>query len=251
MEPGLVLLLAAAVLLASLLSGVFGMAGGLFLMAVLLFVLPPVPALILHGVAQAASNGWRWLLNRRHAGGQGWRILFYYGLGTGAVAALFYAFRFTPDAPLIFLLLGLVGIAGAALPARSSLDATRPGTAVLCGFGVNALHLTAGVSGPLLHIFFLNPALGRHQVVAIKAATQTAGHAVKVAYFSIVAGWSPALSAHPAWLYALIVLLALGGAAGGKQILGRLSEEQFRRASRWLIFVMGLICIAQAANLRL
>ena len=48
------------------LSGIFGMAGGLILIGVLLFVFPLPTAMVLHAVTQMASNGWRALLWWRH-----------------------------------------------------------------------------------------------------------------------------------------------------------------------------------------
>ena len=50
----------------SFLSGIFGMAGGLVLMGVLLALLPLPEAMALHAVTQMASNGWRGLLWWRH-----------------------------------------------------------------------------------------------------------------------------------------------------------------------------------------
>ena len=50
----------------ALLSGVFGMAGGLILIGVLLVVMPLPQAMVLHAVTQMASNGWRAILWWRH-----------------------------------------------------------------------------------------------------------------------------------------------------------------------------------------
>ena len=57
--------LSALMILTALLSGVFGMAGGLILIGVLLVVMPLPQAMVLHAVTQMASNGWR--------GTRGWR----------------------------------------------------------------------------------------------------------------------------------------------------------------------------------
>src|SRR5689334_5842020 len=43
----------------ALLSGIFGMAGGLILIGVLLVVFPLPTAMVLHAITQMASNGWR------------------------------------------------------------------------------------------------------------------------------------------------------------------------------------------------
>ena len=51
--------------LTSFLSGIFGMAGGMILLGVLLILLDVAPAMVLFGVTQFASNGWRAALWRR------------------------------------------------------------------------------------------------------------------------------------------------------------------------------------------
>ena len=61
---GFVLLLSAFA--TALLSGVFGMAGGLVLMGVLALILPVQAAFVTHGVLQLAANGWRALSNAWH-----------------------------------------------------------------------------------------------------------------------------------------------------------------------------------------
>ena len=48
------------------LSGIFGMAGGLILIGVLLAIFPLPTAMVLHAITQMASNGWRALLWWRH-----------------------------------------------------------------------------------------------------------------------------------------------------------------------------------------
>src|SRR4051794_12467242 len=46
------------------LSGLFGMAGGLILIGVLLALMPLPTAMVLHAITQMASNGWRAFLWR-------------------------------------------------------------------------------------------------------------------------------------------------------------------------------------------
>ena len=61
-----------AVIVTSAISGVFGMAGGLILMLILAQFVAVAPAMVLHGVAQFVSNGWRAVLWRRWIA---WRIV--------------------------------------------------------------------------------------------------------------------------------------------------------------------------------
>ena len=50
---------AAAIVSTSFISGIFGMAGGMILMGILLAFMPLAPAMVLHGLVQTASSGWR------------------------------------------------------------------------------------------------------------------------------------------------------------------------------------------------
>src|SRR5579864_2185124 len=50
--------LSALMIFTALLSGIFGMAGGLILIGVLLTLFPVPQAMVLHAVTQMASNGW-------------------------------------------------------------------------------------------------------------------------------------------------------------------------------------------------
>jgi len=66
MSPALMATLCAVIVGTSFLSGVFGMAGGLILVGVLLALMPLPAAMALHAVTQIASNIWRGALWWRH-----------------------------------------------------------------------------------------------------------------------------------------------------------------------------------------
>ena len=76
-------------------------------------------------------------------------------------------------------------------PRRFAPRFERPGEAVACGALVTAAHLLAGVSGPLLDVFFVRAELDRFEVIATKAVTQTAGHALKIVYFAVLVPNTP------------------------------------------------------------
>ena len=63
----------------SFLSGIFGMAGGMILMGLLLALMPLPAAMVLHGVTQLTSNGWRAWLWRAHID---WRIVGRFAVGS-------------------------------------------------------------------------------------------------------------------------------------------------------------------------
>ena len=83
MSPLLMVLLCLVMVATAFLSGIFGMAGGMVLIGILLVLLPVPAAMVLHAVTQMASNGWRGWLWRRHVR---WRPVAAYA--AGAVAAL-------------------------------------------------------------------------------------------------------------------------------------------------------------------
>lgn len=179
------LLVLVATFVTATVSGVLGMAGGLLLMGVLLLVLPVSTAFVVHGLLQLVSNGWRAVLQRSHVQVP---IVGWYAAGAVVAASSVLLVAVVPSKPVTYLLLGLVP-ALAWLPRRLlPLDAARPAHAATAGVLVTALNLAAGVSGPLLDVFFVRSALGRHAVVATKAATQVLSHAAKVIVYGGLAG---------------------------------------------------------------
>ena len=70
--------------LTALLSGIFGMAGGLVLMGALAFVLPVSAAFVTHGLLQLVANGWRAILHRQHIA---WPIIWNYAIASAVAAA--------------------------------------------------------------------------------------------------------------------------------------------------------------------
>ena len=122
-------------------------------------------------------------------------------------------------------------------------DAQRPGHAVAAGLLVTVLNLLPGVSGPLLDVFFVRTALGRHQVVSTKAATQVLSHAGKVVvYGQLVAG-----GAVPYAVVAVAVPLSMLGTAVGGRLLDRMSEASFTAWTRWVVTAIGGLYLIQAA----
>jgi hypothetical protein len=88
--------------------------------------------------------------------------------------------RYAPSTPLTYLFLGLVPMLVWLPRGVLRLDASRPAHAVAAGLAVTSVNLVAGVAGPLLDVFFVRTSLGRHAVVATKAATQVLSHTAKV-----------------------------------------------------------------------
>lgn len=232
-----------AVIVTSAISGVFGMAGGLILMLILAQFVAVAPAMVLHGVTQLVSNGWRAALWRRWIV---WRIVGLYALGAAPAILLPVLVAYVPDKATMLILLGAVPYAALALPEAAKLDAARPAHAVACGFFVAGTQLLAGVAGPLLDVFFVRSALDRRAVVATKATTQAISHVAKVGYYgALLAGTA---MPGPA-VFGAAVLAALIGTTLAGPLLEKLSNAQFRRWTRAIVLAVGGVSILQGVVL--
>lgn len=125
----------------------------------------------------------------------------------------------------------------------------RPGPhhAVGCGFAVTGLNVVAGVSGPLLDVFFADTERDRRCIVATKAATQVVSHGVKIAYYVM-----PALSEgglpQGYWLLAAAPLAILGTTLGAR-FLAMMSDLQFRQWTKWIVSAIGVVYVVRGALL--
>lgn len=241
------LALLAVVLLTATISGVFGMAGGLMLMGALTLVLPVSAAMVTHGAVQFVSNGWRAVLHREHIA---WRIILFYGLGSAIAAGLLAFIAYEPTKAWVYLMLGLVPGLAWIPKGQFNLDAAKPAHAVVCGLSVTGLNVLAGVSGPLLDVFFVRTTLSRHAIVATKAATQAFSHTVKMIFYGapIFASMQP--SGLPPWyFFAIATPLAMLGAVLGGRVLDRMSDVNFLKWTRWIVSAVGMVYLLQAAEL--
>ena len=231
--------LAAAALITSFISGIFGMAGGMILMGVLLALLPLPAAMMLHGIVQLAANGWRALLHRREID---WRVFVGYAAGACVALGLFAIARLVVEKPVALIVMGLTPFVALALPERLHLNVERPWHPFACGIVCMALSLTAGISGPLLDVFFVRSAMNRHVVVATKAITQSLSHCLKIVYFGGVLVFEG--GAISPWLAVTMVLLAFAGTSFSRPILKRISDGSFRLWTRWGVLTLGAIYLA-------
>lgn len=241
------LALLAVVLITATISGVFGMAGGLMLMGALTLVMPVAAAMVTHGAVQFVSNGWRAVLHKKHIA---WPIIIFYGLGSAIAAGLLALVTYEPTKAWVYLMLGLVpGLAW--LPkGRFNLDAAKPSHAIACGLSVTGLNVLAGVSGPLLDVFFVRTALTRHAIVATKAATQAFSHTVKMIFYGAPMLGALQTSGLPPWYFFVIAApLAMLGAYLGGKVLDRMSDVNFLKWTRWIVTAVGVLYLAQAAIL--
>ncbi|MBM3649766.1 MAG: sulfite exporter TauE/SafE family protein [Alphaproteobacteria bacterium] len=224
--------LALLMIFTALLSGIFGMAGGLILIGVLLVVMPLPQAMVLHAVTQMASNGWRAILWRRHID---WKIAAASIVGSVMSVGLWSVWLWVPDKAIALLLLGLSPFVVRAIPESVMPKVLGVGQMVVGSAICMMLMLVAGVTGPLLDTLFLRSTLERRRIVATKAACQLFSHGLKLIYFGALIEQAGTVSV---WFLAVAVAASMLGTSLGKLLLEKLTDGQFRRWSNRLITAM-------------
>jgi uncharacterized membrane protein YfcA len=231
--------LAVVMLGTAFLSGIFGMAGGMILMGVLLAVLPLPAAMALHAVTQMASNAWRAVLWHRHIR---WRPVAFFLLGNFAALAVWSIFRWVPEKAVALIVLGLTPFMFRLIPRGVQPSPLNPLHGAGMGGVCMSLMLVCGVSGPLLDTFFLGGGMERRQIVATKAVCQVAGHCSKLLYFGTMVADAGAL--HPVML-GLAVAASIAGTSAARRILEAMTDHQFRTWANRVITVIALYYLGQ------
>jgi len=234
---------AATIVVSSFLSGVFGMAGGMILLGVLLVYFDVPTSMLLFSIIQMASNGWRTFLWRRFVL---WRIFFVYVVGAAVAFTIMRFIAFVPDKAMVYLSLGLLPYLIEVLPARARPNIEWRGVPFITGFLTTIVQLIAGVGGLFLDIFFQKSKLDRKTTVATKAVSQTFSHVVRIAYFGSLSGMSQEV---PLWSYAPALLIAIAGTSLASLVLERMTDVGFRQWTRKIIFVVSAVYLFRAATL--
>lgn len=231
-------ILVVAAFATSILSAILGMAGGITLLTIMLFLMEPLVAIPIHGVVQLASNGSRAIVQRKHVDHE---IALRYGLLLLPMgfAGLWLARQLPPDATRV--LIGVFVLFATWAPGLlllgshpDRIDKNR--RFFLLGGVVGFLNVTLGATGPLIAPFFLNLGLTRQALVGTKAACQLLGHLAKLVVFGI-AGF-----AYLEWAFplALLCLAVVAGTWFGSRMLDRVPEETFKRLYKSVLTLIAL-----------
>src|SRR5262245_59570334 len=101
-------IVAATILVTSFISGIFGMAGGMILLGVLLIYLDVAPAMVLFGAIQTAANGWRATLWVRYVD---WSIVWRFLVGSTLMFLVLRSVALLPSKAMLYFGLGLIPFA--------------------------------------------------------------------------------------------------------------------------------------------
>jgi uncharacterized membrane protein YfcA len=198
--------------------------------------------MVFHGVIQIAANSWRSWLWRHHIN---WRVVLGFGLGSLFSLAVFSSFAFVPPKWAVLMAVGLTPFVALAVPLTAAPSIERRGQAFLAGAIGGALQLVAGVTGPILDIFYVRSGMSRQVNVSTKAAAQVTGHLTKVTYFGALIA-DPAGRGWEQWaVMAFAAVFAVLGTTLSRSVLDRLSDRQFYFWTRRIILAIGVVYIAQ------
>jgi uncharacterized membrane protein YfcA len=236
-------LIGATILVSSFLSGVFGMAGGMVLLGVLLVYLDVAAAMILFSIIQFFANGWRavqwWSFVR-------WRIVWLYCLGGAVSFAALRVIEFVPDKALVYLLLGLMPFVVEIVPPAARPNIEWRGVPFITGVLTTIVQFLAGIGGVFLDIFFQKSMLDRKTTLATKAVVQTLSHVLRAVYFLSLGSVGDAIEIGP--LLGAIVL-AIAGTALAPYVIERMTDHGFRQWTRALILTISSVYLFRAASL--
>src|SRR5215467_13688323 len=235
--------LAVVAVVTSFISGIFGMAGGMLLIGFLLMMLPVPVAMVFHGVIQISANGWRSYLWRHHIN---WAVVLEFGLGSIFSLIVFSSLAFVPPKWAVLMAIGVMPFIALSVPQKLAPNIGRRGQAFLAGAIGGALQLIAGVTGPILDMFYVRSGMTRQMNVSTKSAAQVMGHLVKVAYFGVMVA-DPGGRDLEQWLVmAYAGCFAILGTNLSRRFLDRLSDHQFYYWTRRIILAIGVVSIAPA-----
>jgi len=224
-------LLALTILLSSFISGVFGMAGGMILLGVLLNYFDVASAMILFSIIQFCANGWRAYQWRHYVR---WTIFAKYVVGAALAFVAMYAIKFVPNKMMVYLSLGLMPFAIEALPRDWRPNIEWRGVPFVTGVLTTIIQVLAGVGGLFLDIFFQKSMLDRKTTNATKAVTQSFSHIVRALYFGSLSG----VGDLPIWATGPAIVLAITGTSLAPFVIERMSDHGFRQWTRAIIFAI-------------
>jgi uncharacterized membrane protein YfcA len=240
MTPSVLALIAATIVLSSFLSGVFGMAGGMILLGVLLNYFDVATGMIFFSIIQLFANGWRVVQWRHYIL---WGIFGWYFVGAVIAFAGMWMIAFVPDKAMVYLGLGVMPFVVEALPASMRPNIEWKGVPLFTGVVTTIIQILAGVGGLFLDIFFQKSMLDRKTTNATKAVAQSFSHIVRAFYFGSLSGVGDV----PLWATGPAILLAIGGTSLAPFVIERMTDHGFRQWTRAIIFAISVVYLARAA----
>lgn len=224
----------------SMITAGLGAGGGVLLLVLMAFWIPPTAIIPVHGMIQLGSNAGRATLTWRHTD---WKAIAAFAPGVIAGAALGAWLLVDLPAYLWQLTIALFVLYlcwGPALP-RKVFGSV--GIFLASAF-TSFITLFVGATGPLVASFIKQMHADRFTTVATFATAMTLQHAPKALIFGL-AGF-----VFRDWLLFILAMIAFGFAGTwlGLRVLGSLSNRHFSRIFNLLLTLLALRLIWQAGG---
>ena len=215
----------------AMVSGAFGLGGGVLLLSLMAFVLPSLAIVPIHGVIQLVANFTRASMMWRHINFT-WMLPFAIGTMIGAAIGGQIVFampkHFIQGTIGVFILYSLWG------PAMKAFNSSWFASLSIGGFASVATMFVGG-TGPMIAPFIKATTNERRMTVATQAAFMSCQHSIKILAFGVL-GF--AFSSYTL-LIAIMILFTILGTWSGKTILAWMPDQVFRMA-----FNLGLTLLA-------
>src|SRR4030081_2383637 len=135
----------------SFIAGIFGMAGGMILLGVLLVYFDVATAMVVFSLLQFSANMSRVLLWRKFIL---WPIFFQFMIGGTVAFGIMRLIAFIPDKAVVYLVLGSMPFVVEALPRAWRPNIEWRFVPYVAGFATTLVLLIAGSGGVFLGVFF-------------------------------------------------------------------------------------------------
>ncbi len=232
-------MMAIAIALASMITSVTGMAGGVLMFAAMNVFIPLRPLVAIHGAVQVMNNAARtWFLRQDVRWGM--CLPFSAGAILGAVLATLFVAKVVGEFfPLLIiaLLIFYTLFKPKKMPALKIPDRHF----FFVGVATGMMGILVGVVDPLLAVFFIRDDLTKEEVVSNKSMMQMVTHCTKVPAYLFL-GFS-------FWDHAeLILILGLAGMIGAKlgvSLLKKINTKFFFVLMKTALFIAAVRIVYQ------
>lgn len=233
MEIGILVLLALGTLLASVISAIFGLAGGTLIFALLSWGLGAKQAIPLHSSVQIIGNlarfsaFWHFIQ---------WRVVGWFSilLLPGAwLGGLFYEYF---DPILLEFLVGSFILISIGIP-EGKIGSSKPWVLVIMGLLSSFLGMIVAVTGPFIASFFVINNIGKEELIATKSICQALTQIAKTTVFFFSVGFN---FGNFKWLLLSLCIATIIGTYLGRWLITKISSRRFNQMNRLLLAMIAL-----------
>lgn len=235
--------LSVAIIFASMITSVTGMAGGVLMFSAMSIYMPVMYLVPIHGVVQLFNNTARAWFLRSHIR-YGMCIPFGIGAAIGAAATTIFIVKYIGELFPLVILVALI-LYTLFKPSRIPHFEIKDKNFFWVGCATGSLGIIAGAIDPLLAVFFFRDDMSKEEIVCNKSVMQIFAHATKIPAFLFL-GFSFIDNAP---LIIFLSVIAIFGARIGILLLKIISKETFVTLMKIALFLSAIRIIYQIYNI--